>query len=61
VEDGTLSALAGLKPGDHGKAIYVEMGDQGYHQEHRQGVVQPEGASTGLLRSLSGVISTEAH
>jgi hypothetical protein len=29
VEDGTLSALAGLEPGDHVKAIYVEMGDKG--------------------------------
>ena len=28
VEDGALSALAGLKPGDHVKVIYVEMGDK---------------------------------
>src|SRR6266545_6053542 len=26
VEDGTLSALAGLKPGNHVKAIYFEVG-----------------------------------
>ena len=28
VEDGALSALASLKPGDHVKVIYVEMGDK---------------------------------
>jgi Cu/Ag efflux protein CusF len=28
VEDGALSALAGLKPGDQVKVIYVEMGDK---------------------------------
>jgi hypothetical protein len=28
VEDGALSALAGLEPGDHVKVIYVEMGDK---------------------------------
>ena len=28
VEDGALSALAGLKPGDHVKVTYVEMGDK---------------------------------
>ena len=28
LEDGALSALAGLKPGDHVKVIYVEMGDK---------------------------------
>jgi Cu/Ag efflux protein CusF len=28
VEDGALSALAGLKPGDHVEVIYVEMGDK---------------------------------
>lgn len=28
VEDGALSALARLKPGDQVKAIYVEMGDK---------------------------------
>lgn len=28
VEDGALSALAGLKPGDHVNGTYVEMGDK---------------------------------
>ena len=28
VEDGALSTLAGLKPGDHVKVMYVEMGDK---------------------------------
>jgi Cu/Ag efflux protein CusF len=28
VEDGALPALASLKPGDHVKVIYVEMGDK---------------------------------
>jgi hypothetical protein len=28
VEDGTLSALAGLEPGDHVKTVHVEMGDK---------------------------------
>ena len=28
VEDGALSTLAGLKPGDHVKVTYVEMGDK---------------------------------
>jgi hypothetical protein len=28
VEDGALSALAGLKPGDQVKVIYVETGDK---------------------------------
>ena len=28
VEDGALSALASLKPGDHVKVIYLEMGDK---------------------------------
>ena len=28
VEEGALSALASLKPGDHVKVIYLEMGDK---------------------------------
>ena len=28
VEDGALSTLAGLKPGDQVKVTYVEMGDK---------------------------------
>jgi Cu/Ag efflux protein CusF len=28
VEDGALSTLSGLKPGDHVKVTYVEMGDK---------------------------------
>jgi hypothetical protein len=28
LEDGALSALAGLKPGDQFTVIYVEMGDK---------------------------------
>jgi len=28
VEDGALSALASLKPGDHVKVMYVEAGDK---------------------------------
>jgi hypothetical protein len=28
VEDGVLSAQAGLEPGDHAKVIYGEVGDK---------------------------------
>jgi len=60
VEDGALSAPAGLEPGDLVKVIYVEMGDE----RIIRGIVKASCNRRGLdgsLRSLSGVISTEAH